>query len=534
MRTVPGRTDRVVVVGAGLAGLSAALHLAGAGRAVTVVERADVPGGRAGVWRSGGYAFDTGPTVLTMPELLEQAFAAVGATLRDHLELVPLDPLYRALFPDGSTLDVRPGTDAMASEVERVCGGAEAAGYRRYVEFVSELYRLEMNAFIDRNFDRPWDLDLRALARLAAMGGLRRLAPKVGSYLKDPRTRRLLSFQAMYAGMSPYDALAIYAVISYMDSVAGVYFPRGGMQAVPQALAAAAANAGVDFHYGRAVSTVDVRGGRAHGVILDDGERIRADAVVLTGDAPVALRELLPDEAAGRLWNRRLPKQKYSPSCFLLLAGSDRAYPGAAHHTISFGRAWRRTFTELIERRELMSDPSLLVTCATASDPALAPAGRHTYYVLAPTPNLDARLDWSVVGPRYRDELVETLEQRGWIGFGSGIEVEQVTTPAGWRARGMERGAPFAAAHSFSQTGPFRLPNLLPGVENVVLAGSGTVPGVGVPMVLVSGRLAAQRIAGINLVERHPRTGQAHLAAPEQPARRRVVVTQPAGERGKL
>ncbi len=533
MRTVPGRTDRIVVVGAGLAGLSAALHLAGAGRSVTVVERADAPGGRAGVWAPDGYAFDTGPTVLTMPELLEQAFAAVGESMTDHLELIPLDPLYRALFPDGSRLDVRSGVEAMATEIEQVCGGAEAGGYRRFVGFVSELYTLEMNAFIDRNFDHPWSLDPKPLARLVAMGGMRRLAPKVGSYLKDPRTRRLLSFQAMYAGLSPYDALAIYAVISYLDSVAGVYFPRGGMAAVPRALAAAAARAGVEFRYGTAVGRVDVHGGRARGVVLDDGEPIGADAVVVTADAPLAMRELLPPAAAGPVWKRRLPRQKYSPSCFLLLAGSGRAYPGASHHTISFGRAWRRTFSELIDRGELMSDPSLLVTNATASDPELAPPGRHTYYVLAPTPNLDARLDWSVIGPRYRDEVVETLEQRGWAGFGAGIEVERVTTPAQWRAQGMERGAPFASAHTFSQTGPLRLPNLVPGVENVVLAGSGTVPGVGVPMVLVSGRLAAQRITGADF-QRRPRTAQAHLLDAEQPARRGVVVAQPVGEGGKL
>jgi phytoene desaturase len=496
---------------------------------VTVVERSDVPGGRAGTWSDGGYTFDTGPTVLTMPDLLEQAFAAVGARMSDHLDLLPVDPLYRAIFPDGSVLDVRSGVDAMAAEVERVCGGAEAAGYRRFVGFVSELYALEMNAFIDRNFDHPWDLDRKALARLVAMGGLRRLAPKVGSYLKDPRTRRLLSFQAMYAGLSPYDALAIYAVISYLDSVAGVYFPRGGMHAVPRALAAAAEAAGVQFLYGRSVSRVDVQGGRATGVILTGGDRLPADAVVLTPDAPVAFRELLPETAAGRVWNRRLPRQKYSPSCFLLLAGGRQAYPGAAHHTISFGRAWRRTFTELIDRHELMSDPSLLVTCATTSDPALAPPGGHTYYVLAPVPNLDARLDWSVIGPRYRDEVIETLERRGWTGFGAGIEVEAVTTPADWRARGMERGAPFAAAHSFSQTGPLRVPNLLPGLENVVLAGSGTVPGVGVPMVLVSGRLAAQRITGGD-IERLPRATHIEAASWQQPPRGGIVAAQPLGE----
>jgi phytoene desaturase len=499
VRTVSGPTDRVVIVGAGLAGLSTALRLAGTGREVTIVERESVPGGRAGVWASKGYTFDTGPTVLTMPDLLEDAFAGAGLTMADYLDLIPVDPLYRALFPDGSRLDVRAGVDAMAAEIERVCGGAEAAGYRRFVEFVSELYRLEMGSFIDRNFDGPLGMVGAPLARLVALGGLRRLAPKVGSYLKDPRTRRLLSFQAMYAGLSPYDALAIYAVISYMDSVAGVFFPRGGMHAVPVALAKAAQDAGVTIRYNAEVEQVEVLGERAQAVQLVGGERIPADAVVLTPDLPVAFRELLPPQASGRLLAARLKRQKYSPSCFLMLAGSRESYPQAAHHTISFGRAWRRTFSEIIDRGALMSDPSLLVTNATMTDPSLAPPGRETYYVLAPTPNLDSRIDWSVIGPRYRDEVVETLEKRGWIGFGESIEVEQLTTPADWRAGGLERGAPFAASHTFAQTGPFRAPNLAPGLTNVVLAGSGTVPGVGVPMVLISGRLAAERIHGPEL-----------------------------------
>ncbi len=496
MRTVAGPTDSVVVVGAGLAGLSAALRLAGAGRAVTVVERESVPGGRAGIIHDSGYAFDTGPTVLTMPDLLQDALDCVGEQLTDWLELLPVNPLYRATFPDGSTLDVKADVDEMSAEVERVCGPAEAEGYRRFVTFVAKLYRLEMANFIDRNLDSPFDLVRPSLARLVALGGFRRLAPKVAQYLKDPRTQRVLSFQAMYAGLSPQDALAIYAVISYMDSVAGVYFPRGGMHAVPRALAAAAEKHGVSFRYDTEVTRVEVAHGRATAVLTAGGERIPADAVVLTADLPVAYRDLLPAGAAGRLTGWQLPRLHYSPSCFLLLAGSTQGYSKIAHHNISFGRAWKRTFEEIIDRGELMSDPSVLVTSPSYSDPALAPPGRHSYYVLFPTPNLSAPIDWSVVGPRYRDEVVETLERRGYTGFGDGIEVEHVTTPADWRARGMEQGAPFAAAHSFTQTGPFRPGNLAPGLDNVVFAGSGTTPGVGVPMVLVSGRLAAERILG--------------------------------------
>jgi len=491
-RQVTGPTDHVVIVGAGLAGLSAAMRLAGAGRKVTVLEREPIPGGRAGrldlTAPDGTYRFDTGPTVLTMPDLIADCFDAVGERMEDFLELEPVEPLYRAFYPDGSTLDVHADVDEMAEEIRRVIGPDEAAGYLRYVDFVSALYRYEMKDFIDRNIDSPLDLVTPDLVKLVAIGGFRKLAPKVREYLKDPRTERLYSFQAMYAGLSPYDALAIYAVIAYMDSVAGVFFPKGGMHALPKAMAAAAEKHGVAFRYGAEVTSVETSGDRATAVHTADGERIACDAVILNPDLPVAYRELLGREPLS------VKRLTYSPSCFLLLAGSSAHYSKIAHHNIHFGRSWKGVFDELIDKRQLMSDPSILVTNPTHSDPELAPPGKEVYYVLFPTPNLDAPIDWRTEGPRYRDEVVRTLEARGYIGFGDAIEVEDITTPLDWAERGMERGAPFASAHSFLQTGPFRPSNLWG--ENIVFTGSGTQPGVGVPMVLVSGRLAAERITG--------------------------------------
>jgi phytoene desaturase len=491
VRTVTGPTDHVVVVGAGLAGLSAAMRLAGAGRRVTLLEREAVPGGRAGVLVSptdrGTYRFDPGPTVLTMPDLIADCFDALGEDMTHWLRLQPVEPLYRATFADSSRLDVHADPDEMAGEIARVIGLSEAAGYRRYVDFVSALYRFEMRDFIDRNIDTPLDLLSVNLARLAAIGGFRRLAPKVEQYLKDPRTQRVFSFQAMYAGLSPYEALALYAVIAYMDSVAGVFFPVGGMHAVPQAMAAAAEKHGVELRYGAEVTRVERSGGRAVAVHTADGERIPCDVVVLNPDLPVAYRELLGHTPA------RVRRLRYSPSCYLLLAGSTKRYEGIAHHNIHFGHAWRGVFDELLSGR-LMSDPSVLVTNPTRSDPALAPPDRDIYYVLFPTPDTSAPIDWRRVGPAYREHVLRTLEARGYHGFGAGIEVEHVTTPADWEARGMQNGAPFAAAHSFGQTGPFRPGNLLG--ENIVFTGSGTQPGVGVPMVIVSGRLAAERVLG--------------------------------------
>ncbi len=487
---VKGPTNNIVVVGAGLAGLSAALRLAGAGRNVTVIERESVPGGRNGLLKIGGYSFDTGPTVLTMPGLIDDAFNCIGEETKDWLELKPLSPLYRAFYHDGSTIDVHADVKKMESEIEKTIGSSEVLAYRRYIEFVTKLYKYEMNDFINRNIDSPLNLITPNLAKLVAIGAFRKLAPKVSQYFKDPRLQKIYSFQAMYAGVSPQQALAIYAVIAYMDSVNGVFFPKGGMHALPLALASAAEKHGVNFTYNTTVTSINYSNGRARAVITDTGESIPCDVVVLNPDLPVAWRDLLNQTP------RSVSRLKYSPSCVTLLIGSSKEYARLAHHNIHFGQAWDGIFDELIKKKTLMSDPSFLVTVPTKDDASLAPQGKQSYYVLFPVPNLDSSIDWNHMAEPYRDQMIGTLEKRGYPDFADSIEIEAVTTPLDWQTRGMERGAPFASAHTFFQTGPFRPSNLARGFENVVFTGSGTQPGVGVPMVLISGRLAAERIVG--------------------------------------
>ena len=483
---------KVVVVGAGLAGLSAACHLIGRGHEVVVLERDDLPGGRAGVLAAEGFRIDTGPTVLTMVDSLAAVFAAAGADMADHLRLRALDPMYRATFADGSEILLRHGRGPMAEEIRSKCGPAEAAAFGRFCDWLTELFAVEQPSFIERNFASPLDM-LRPpgpAIKLARLGGLRRLHRVVSSYFDDPRLQKLFSFQALYAGVSPYQALAIYCVITYMDTVCGVWFPDGGIHAVAEGLEAAATKAGVDFRYHSPVAALRRDpGGRVTGVELAGGGGEAADAVVCTIDLPVAYRMLLPDLRRPLA----LARARYSPSCALWLAGVRGVLPpGTCHHNIHFGGDWDGSFDALLRTGIRQPDPSILLSSPSLTDPGLAPEGCHVLYALEPVPNLDGTIDWKTERHRLRDDLLARLTSRGYpVGD---VVLERFIDPLDWHAQGMERGTPFAISHRFLQTGPFRPANIDRRVPGLVFAGSGTVPGVGVPMVLVSGRLAADRV----------------------------------------
>lgn len=482
--------SRVVVVGAGLAGLSAACHLVGDGHDVTVLERNPGPGGRNDVIRTGGFTFDAGPTVLTMPELVDRALGRVGRSVAADLPMRRLDPAYRAVYADGSQLLVRSGVELMRKEIEATVSTADAEAFGEFVEWLTRLYDVEMTHFIDRNFDSVLDLVSRpaAAAELVRLGGFGRLGRAVSKRFGDERLVRLFTFQAMYAGVAPADALAIYAVITYMDSIAGVWFPDGGMHAVPRALADAAASAGATFHYSTPADRVltDVSG-RVAGVQAG-GEFLPADAVVLTVDLPAAYRRLLP----GLRPPRAVRRGTYSPSAVVWHVGVRGVPRDVAHHNIHFGRAWEESFDELIGKGRLMSDPSRLVTIPSLDAPEMAPEGHSTLYVLEPVPNTTADIDWTEAAGPMRERLSGFLADNG---YPTDIVTERLVTPADWEAQGLAAGTPFSLAHTFFQSGPFRPPNVERRRPGVVFAGTGTTPGVGVPMVLISGELAARRVA---------------------------------------
>ncbi|HEY9289800.1 MAG TPA: phytoene desaturase family protein [Microlunatus sp.] len=502
--------SRVVVIGAGLAGLSAACRIAAQGHDVTVIERDREIGGRAGVLRRDGFTFDTGPTVLTMPELIDDTLKAAGSSLAERLTLRRLDPAYRARFADDSVIDVRADPTDMLDEIARTCGPDDAASFRDFIDWLTALYELELPHFIDVNYRTPLDL-LRspgAASRLIRMRAFGRLGPTIGRRFSDPRLQRLLSFQALYAGLSPEQALALYAVITYMDTVAGVWFPEGGMHALPRALAEAFIDAGGELLLDQPVTgLITDRNGRVAGVRTEH-DRLTADAVVCTLDPAAAYRLMVPDLRPPRT----VRSGRYAPSALVWHVGV-RGLPDSSirHHNIHFGHSWEGAFGAMIRRGELMPDPSRLVSVPSLDEPSMAPPGCSTLYVLEPVPHLGGSVDWRREAEPMRHRLLQFLSTAG---YPTDIVTEKLITPLDWYRQGLAHGTPFSLAHTFGQTGPFRPPNHLRRRPGLYFAGSGTVPGVGVPMVILSGKLAAERVGSYLGSDRANEAAQPQRGAP--------------------
>lgn len=503
----PNSNPPVVVVGAGLGGLSAACTLAARGYRVVVLERNRWNGGKAAVLEEGGYRFDMGPTILLMPSVLRRIFLEAGVQLEEALPMVKLDPQWRAFFDDGTTLDLTEDTAAMEARIDAFAPGRRSGnGYRNLLAVSERLHGISDRYFFWRSIGGFADMvDVKSalrpslLADLMALRPGRSVASTIRSFVPDARVAQMLDHMVQYVGSAPDESPAVLCAIAHMQTSEGVWYPIGGTGAVARALAALAQRLGVEFRHEVLVKRIVVSDGRVTHVELEsvDGareERMPAAAVVSNGDSVRTHRELIGGGPARAFEARR----RYEPACsgVVLYCGLDTRFDHLAHHDFVFSRDPEEEFESIYRKGEPAPDPTCYLCAPARTEPDVAPPGGESLYVLVHAPYLREGQDWGDAFPRYRRVIFDKLARTAHLtNLEAHIRVERWLTPDDIRKRyRVWKGAIYGLASHGRFTGAFKPPNRSPDVRGLYFAGGSVHPGPGMPMVLMSGWIAADSL----------------------------------------
>ncbi|MDY7040689.1 MAG: phytoene desaturase family protein [Chloroflexota bacterium] len=483
----------VLIIGAGIAGIASAARLARNGYDVTVVEKNSVPGGRCNQIFRDGHRFDVGPSLFLMPEVFADTYAALGEKMEDHLDLRRVDPTYRVRFDDGAELALTANINAMQAQLEAVEPGS-FGGFLRYIVEGHRHYHLSLERFVGRNFYSLLEyFSLRNLPLLFQLKALIKHYDNIGNYFQHPRLKSAFTFQNMYLGLSPYEAPATYSLLQYTELADGVWFPLGGMYRITESLVTIAEAQGTRFIYNAPVKKIEVNGDRATGVVLEDGSRLSADIFVANADLPYVYRHLLPDSPEVE----RLDRKRYTCSTIMFYWAMDKTYPELAHHNVFLSGDYRASFDRIFHDHTLPEKPSFYIHVPNRTDPSAAPAGQDNLMVLVPVGHLSeaATQDWDALQTRARATVLGRLAQMGLTDLEEHRKFEISYTPHDWRQMfNLAKGAAFGLGHNFSQVGYLRPQNRHRRYRNLYFSGASTHPGTGVPIVLLSARLIAERI----------------------------------------
>ncbi len=495
------RTD-VVVVGSGLGGLACACTLAARGYGVTVIERNEWLGGKAAVLEEGGYRFDMGPTILTLPSVLKRVFAEANRSLEHYLDLIRLDPQWRCFFADGSQFDLVESVDKMKASLQEFTGSGETGlGYEKFLGISKGLDEVSNRFFFWKSVGGIWDtinfkesISLKVLKDVMSLRFGQTVSGLVRANIPDERIAQMIDHFTQYVGSSPESSPAVLCGIAHMQTNEGIWYPKGGTRAIPEAMIKLGQELGVSYVTGRQVKSINSQQGKVTGVTLDDGRIIQASTVVSNSDCVRTCQELL-EPAVGA---KKLSRRKYEAACsgVVLYLGLRKKYDHLLHHNFVFSRDPHLEFNEIYTQGEPASDPTCYVCAASLSDQAVAPADGEAMYVLVHTPYLRPHHDWTKMLPEYRNVIIEKLKTTGGMpDLEERIQVERTLTPADIDARyHVLNGAIYGLASHGRFLGAFKPANRVQELKGLYLAGGSAHPGAGMPMVMMSGWIAADAV----------------------------------------
>lgn len=498
--------NRVIVIGGGLGGLAAACTLAARGHAVTVFEASPWLGGKAAVLSASGFRFDMGPTILTIPNVLRRIFQEAGRKIEDYLHLVRLDPQWRCFFQDGSVLDLVENVESMAKSLDsysRVQGTAD--GYRQFLKLSDRLHRISDDYFFWKSIGGIRDMiDVKAgfqpkiLGDVISMRMGRSVAGTVRKFIPDERVAQMIDHFTQYVGSSPDSSPAVLCGIAHMQTEDGVWYPIGGTRAVPDALIKLGTELGVTYRTGTGIKRIVVENGSTvKGVETTDGEQVSAEAIVSNADAVRTHRELV-NGAAPKLVADFERRRDYEPACsgVVLYLGLNKAYDHLLHHGFVFSRDPHEEFEAIYQKGEPAPDPTCYLAATSRTEPGTAPPGGEALYVLVHTPYLRPHHDWKRMLPEYRRVILNKLKTTGKMpDIEDRIVFESALTPQDIHDRyRVLNGAIYGIASHGKWLGAFKPANRSRDLKGLYLAGGAAHPGPGMPMVLMSGWIAADAL----------------------------------------
>ncbi|WP_439122072.1 phytoene desaturase [Marivita sp.] len=493
-----------VVIGAGLGGLASAMRLGALGYRVTVIDKLDVPGGRGScIWKD-GHRFDLGPTIVTVPQVFKELWAACGKDFHEEVDLRPLDPFYEIRWPDGSKFTARQDTDAMREEVRRLSPG-DVVGYDKFLRDSEERYWFGFEDLGRRSMHKLMDL-IRVLPRFAMLRADRSVYAHASKRVKDERLRMALSFHPLFIGGDPFNVTSMYILVSHLEKEFGVHYAMGGVAAIAENMAKIIAEQGGNLRMETEVDEILVKNGQARGVKLASGDVLTADIVVSNADAGFTYDHLLRNQPRKRWTPKKLKSRRWSMGLYVWYFGTKGTrdmWKDVGHHTILNGPRYKGLVRDIFMKGKVSDDFSLYVHRPTVTDPSAAPEGDDTFYVLSPVPHLghEDSANWDEIEREYRVRLTKALEEQLLPGFSSRVTTSEVFTPDTFKSRYLSpHGSGFSIEPRILQSAWFRPHNVSEELKGLFLTGAGTHPGAGLPGVISSAEVLEQLVPDPALV----------------------------------